>query len=147
MTPVLFGLADAGCYAEGGYGHSHVRERLAELYRALPSAHGDVSEALEAEASSDAWEESAAVDELGLYCDSDVYWTLAEGDLVLMAVEPLDRAVEDDAWFIGTGGRVERQLPPGWYVLTPIGEVGPYKGRADAERASEAGGYPLVRAR
>jgi hypothetical protein len=85
----LFGLSDAGCHADGAFGHEHVRDRIAGLLLLLHPAgedgpHGELIAALAGEPSDDAYEESEALDRLNAACSRAVYWELDAGDLLLV---------------------------------------------------------------
>ena len=80
---------DAGCYGYGALGHDHVRRRLAEQLEALSRAEGidrdDLVRDLRGPMSDDAWEEELALEVLNDWsvCQG-VYWTLRDGDLMLL---------------------------------------------------------------
>ena len=79
-----------GCIADGSYGISHIRERLAELVKpygrkgkALAARLSqDVSEASEHRAPEE--EEDAAIDLLNNYTEDGIYFTMSNGDLLLV---------------------------------------------------------------
>lgn len=102
QVPIVFGLQDVGCYAEGCFGHDHARARLADLLQATypaehPETPEDVAEVLAAlqggEMSDDAWEEQAAIDLLNERCSRRVYFAFEEGEL-----RCVDAAQDDDGW-------------------------------------------------
>lgn len=81
---------DCGCYAEGGFGRQHIRERLAGLVAASAQGRaewGEVVEALQGEMSDDAWEEDAAIDMLNAQTEAGIAWFFQDGDLVLAVDE------------------------------------------------------------
>lgn len=74
---------DIGCFADGTYGHDHVRERMAVLLEKL--APSVIVEDLREPMSDDCCEEDAAMDALNALCSEDVFFTLDGGDLLLVS--------------------------------------------------------------
>lgn len=86
MQTVKFHRENAGCYADHVHGWNHVRDVLRGLVESLPDESPEkeeIVEALQEEASDDAWEEYAAVDLLNEYCDEGCYWIIDQ-DLFLV---------------------------------------------------------------
>lgn len=79
-----FTKAQAGVYAGSIYGHTYVREKMARLLEGLGSKRADLIDALRAKPSEDYWEEWGALDVLTQYCSDDCYFTISDGDLVLL---------------------------------------------------------------
>lgn len=93
----MFIDSDRGCWADGALGHSHVRSVMAQLLIRLYRHHprgGDglywksniealVSE-LGSDMSDDASEEDDAIEWLNHECYDDTYFSLCDGDLLLM---------------------------------------------------------------
>lgn len=76
---------DIGCYADGTFGHNHVREILAGL---IQGYNLDLAEELRKPMSDDASEENEALDILDNHCDG-VSFILENGDLMLIGSEEL----------------------------------------------------------
>lgn len=102
----MFLITDVGCYADGGFGHDHVRQVLARLLKRMHRHHprgGEglhwsevkpIVEALEAPMSDDAWEEDEAIEWLDRDCEEGCHFTFSDGDLLLVA----DDEEADDAY-------------------------------------------------
>lgn len=73
-----------GCIADGSYGHDHIRERLAELVAAYGRKGLDIAIRLSEEMSNDAQEESDAIDLLNEHTEDGLYFTMSNGDLLLV---------------------------------------------------------------
>lgn len=99
----MFHTHDTGCFADGSFGHDHVRATLANLLELMFRHHprggdgvhwGDAAPLvaeLRGEMSDDASEEYDAINMLNtLCCASGVYFTLEDGDLVLTESEDSD---------------------------------------------------------
>ncbi|MCK9602018.1 MAG: hypothetical protein M0R06_23435 [Sphaerochaeta sp.] len=71
---------DAGCYGDGSLGHSHIREKLAELVRPLDPSLAD---ALAEDSSDDFGEEDEALEILGAHSAPGMVWEFRDGDLIL----------------------------------------------------------------
>jgi hypothetical protein len=91
MTELAFTTEDCGTFADGTFGHGHIRNRLADLVRAVDGGLGN-SEFLEIEASlagpmpDDCWDEDRAIELLEDVSSGDVAWCLDGGDLLLVEV-------------------------------------------------------------
>lgn len=85
-----FKPSDAGCYADGAFGHQHVRERLAHEVEALArrtfkiDEHADLIAELRADMSDDASEEEHAIGLLNNYCADGCHFEFVDGDLMLV---------------------------------------------------------------
>lgn len=83
-------IEDVGCYADGGFGHQHVRIRLGLLLHNVYCVRPQwkylvtVRDALFAEMSDDAQEENDALSALNARCDPGVRFELVDGDLMLV---------------------------------------------------------------
>ena len=71
---------DYGCYADGSFGHQHIRTVLSDFVRVL----GDIklSDSLNGEMPDDAWDEYEALDKLNNVTQTPGYWDLHDGDLI-----------------------------------------------------------------
>lgn len=81
-----FTKQDAGCYADGSFGHNHVREVLGSLL--VEVGRPDLQDELLFEMSDDACEEYDALDILNAECEG-CYFEMVDGDLMLTAEEDL----------------------------------------------------------
>lgn len=88
---IYFSADDSGCYADGSYGHEHVRAKLAGLVKDIVMRRGgdlfgrDIWNALTHPMSDDASEEMDAIDYLQEHTSDDALWCFEGGDLLLMA--------------------------------------------------------------
>lgn len=87
---IAFGAEDCGCFADGTFGHTRIRGRLAELVEAVDggmcnSNAQDLMESLGGPMPDDAWDEEEALDMLNTATAEGFEWTLHEGDLMLSA--------------------------------------------------------------
>lgn len=87
----VFDVRDVGQYADGSFGHNHVRARLHDLVAPyLDQEHSADDKALAYsllnDMPGDAWDEEEALDILNLN-SVDVVWQLVGGSLVLEAEE------------------------------------------------------------
>lgn len=73
-----------GCIADGSYGQAHIRERLAELVAGYGRKGKQLALELAGEMSDDASEEDDAIDLLNRYCEAGIYFTMSNGDLLLV---------------------------------------------------------------
>ncbi len=85
METKRFTAGDVGCYADGAFGHRHIRDVLIGL---LENNGGgtypvDLCNDLMGPMSDDASEEDEALDVLNSRCDG-VYFTMSNGDLLLV---------------------------------------------------------------
>jgi hypothetical protein len=83
---IHFTKRDVGCYADGAYGHDHIRERLADLVESVGRrslALDKLIEDLRNPMSDDASEEEDALDYLQTFTAEGVYWAFEGGDLIL----------------------------------------------------------------
>ena len=90
MDAVAFSGEDAGVFADGTFGHSHARNRLAELVEAVDggmcnSDAQDLMESLGGPMPDDAWDEDEALDMLNTATTEGFEWTFHDGDLMLSA--------------------------------------------------------------
>lgn len=80
-----YGPEDAGCYADGAFGWTHVREVLAAMVFDLGTSEGNaIGACLLMEQSDDASEEYAAIDLLNEHCEDGVFFTFDDGSLLLL---------------------------------------------------------------
>jgi hypothetical protein len=78
----MYNSSGVGCFADGSYGHSHIRAKLADMMNTFGQT--ELCEALEGEMSDDASEEQEAIDWLNdNACTPDVYFVMVDGDLLL----------------------------------------------------------------
>ena len=92
-TLIYFTLKNIGCYADGAFGHKHIRETLVREIETLRQRTGsrrfdsqkmhDMLVALRGEMSDDASEEDEAIDVLNEYCADGVHFSMIDGDLML----------------------------------------------------------------
>lgn len=80
-----FTTKDAGCVADGAFGHAHVREVLAELL-AVRDGHAELVAELQYDMSDNASEELEAIEILNSECSPLVNFELVEGSLMLVRV-------------------------------------------------------------
>lgn len=75
-----------GCIADGSYGISHIRERLAELVKPYGRKGKQVAADLMCSDSPETQEnaESEAIDLLNNYAEDGIYFTMSNGDLLLV---------------------------------------------------------------
>ena len=82
---------DTGCYADGAFGHEHVRERLRDLVWYW--ADNDLRESLGGPMPDDAWDEDEALEILNRVCFGDTFehdhicFHFCDGDLLLGPVD------------------------------------------------------------
>ena len=81
----MFDKHDAGCFADGGLGHNHVRQVLADLVRAIDETL-DLEHQLTDIPSDDLSEESDALDLLNAHTDGCEF-IFDAGDLLLIETE------------------------------------------------------------
>ena len=87
---IYFKAKDVGCFADGTYGHQHIRERLATEVETIARRTVKVDEvkdllaSLRGEMSDDASEEDEALDFLNSYAASNVRFEFVDGDLMLV---------------------------------------------------------------
>lgn len=82
----MYGKSDVGCWADGSYGHSHVRAKLADMMDSFGRTR--LSALLEGEMSDDGNEEQEAIDWLNdNACEEGVYFGMVDGDLMLLVAE------------------------------------------------------------
>lgn len=81
----LFTSEDAGVWADGTLGHSHIREVLADLMKEM--GHSSLAKELRGPMSDDASEEDEALDVLNDNTEEGVFWEFYEGDLVLVETD------------------------------------------------------------
>lgn len=79
----MYGKAGLGCWADGSYGHSHVRAKLADMMDSFGQRR--LCALLEGEwRGDDAHEEDEAIDWLNANaCTHEVYFAMVDGDLML----------------------------------------------------------------
>ena len=73
-----------GCIADGSYGQAHIRERLAELVQPYGRKGKALAIELGKPMSDDASEEDDAIDLLNNYTEDGIYFTMSNGDLLLV---------------------------------------------------------------
>lgn len=93
MGGLTFSREDCGVYADGAFGHSHIRNRLAELVKAvdngaLGSEFADVAESLVGDMPDDCWDEDRAIEFLDAVTAPNLAWVLDGGDLLLVDLLP-----------------------------------------------------------
>jgi len=98
----MFTINDTGCYADGAFGHDHVRGRMADLLERLYRHHprgGDgahwqsvrpIVESLRGDMPDDAWDEDEGLEWLNSACYDDTCFAFVDGDLVLLGPESED---------------------------------------------------------
>ena len=74
-------LADRGCWADGAFGHEHLRAVLSGMVADLGNA--DLASELEGWPSDDMSEEDEALALLQEYTDEGLSWAFQDGDLIL----------------------------------------------------------------
>jgi hypothetical protein len=81
----IFTDNDAGCHADGTFGHQHVRDTLGDLLvDASDKLDGDLLVSLQGTMPDDAWDEDEALEALQSVTDEGLTWELHDGDLVLL---------------------------------------------------------------
>ena len=92
----LYTAKDAGCYADGAYGHNHCRDVLAELFAVCqqrtgvaPEGAWETERGLAGEGSDDLHEEDDAIDYLNTVTEGAT-WQYVDGDLMLVANEEVE---------------------------------------------------------
>lgn len=85
---IVFGKEDVGCYSDGAFGHTHLRERLAELCEDL--GYKRVPGWLRKEGSDDLYEEDAAIELLQRHTEEGLIWWMDGGDLLLTEENEVD---------------------------------------------------------
>ena len=83
----------AGCWADGAFGHEHVRQCLAdeiELCFAPHSKLAHVVHTLRGPMTDDAWEEYEALDALNDAAPEGMTWCFHDGDLIHHAITDCD---------------------------------------------------------
>lgn len=73
-----------GCIADGSYGQQHIRERLAELVQPYGYKGKKLASWLIGPPSDDAQDENDAIDLLNRYTEDGIYFTMSNGDLLLV---------------------------------------------------------------
>lgn len=78
---MIFEHSEIGCYADGTFGHVHVRSKLANL---IESFDPKLAESLQGEMPDDAWDEDEALEILQKETHDDLTWVFDSGDLLLV---------------------------------------------------------------
>jgi len=75
-----------GCIADGSYGQAHIRERLAEMVQGYGRKGKQVAADLMCSDSPETQDnaESEAIDLLNNYTEDGIYFTMSNGDLLLV---------------------------------------------------------------
>jgi hypothetical protein len=97
MKPLTYFKAiDAGCYADGAFGHQHCRETLASLVQGIAERSnrwgakswgvsiGELVDSLRGDMPDDAWDEDTALEILNEVTEG-AFWQFVDGDLCLIA--------------------------------------------------------------
>lgn len=85
-----YNASDAGCIADGGHGHQHVRSTMADWLNALDlgkrlhAERCDIVASLRAPMPDDAWDEWAGIELLNVLTHGAT-WELVDGNLMLTA--------------------------------------------------------------
>ena len=92
MDEATFTLDDIGCYADGTFGHTRIRGRLAELVGAIDdgmcnSEAQELLESLGGEMPDDCWDEDRAIELLDEATSEGLEWRLDAGDLLLCELD------------------------------------------------------------
>jgi hypothetical protein len=78
---------DAGCYADGTFGHDHCRAVLANLLTDIDCPDSGLILSLNGPMPDDAWDELDALDALQAVTEDGLVWGFESGDLVLTTAE------------------------------------------------------------
>lgn len=81
--PVIWDVRDVGCWADGAFGHAHIRAALADTLESLPVSNDVLTSALREPMSDDAWEEYSAIELLNAFCGG-CRFEMIDGDLMLV---------------------------------------------------------------